>query len=72
MFNCYTQMCISILQIIDLSGNNSFYFTTNLVTGNYSLMTVTGGQGSNILEKIQLKSDGTGFEFFKYLYIRSI
>ena len=47
-------------QIIDLSGNNAFYFTTNLVTGNYSLMTINGRAGSNILEKIQLTSDGTG------------
>ena len=28
-------------------------------------MTSTGGQCSNILEKIQLTSDGTGIEFFK-------
>ena len=34
-------------QIIDLSGNNSFYFTTNLLTGNYNFMTKSGG--SNIL-----------------------
>ena len=52
-------------QIIDLSGNNSFYFTTNLLTGNYNFITKSGGAGSNILEKIQLTSDGTGIEFFK-------
>ena len=52
-------------QIIDLSGNNSFYFTTNLATSNYNFITSTGGAGSNILEKIQLTSDGTCIEFFK-------
>ena len=51
--------------IIDLSGNNGFYFTTNLATGNYNFVTLAGGSGSNILEKIQLTSDGTGIEFFK-------
>ena len=29
------------------------------------LCTLAGGSGSNILEKIQLTSDGTGIEFFK-------
>ena len=52
-------------QIIDLSGNNCFYFTTNLATGNYNFLTLAGGSGSNIIEKIQLTSDGTGIEFFK-------
>ena len=52
-------------QIIDLSGNNSFYFTTDLITSNYNFVTKNGGAGSNILEKIQLTSDGTGIEFFK-------
>jgi len=51
--------------IIDLSGNNGFYFTTNLATSNYNFVTLAGGSGSNILEKIQLTSDGTGIEFFK-------
>ena len=52
-------------QRIDQSGNNSFYFTTNLATSNYNFITTSGGQGSNILEKILLTSDGTGIEFFK-------
>ena len=34
-------------QIIDLSGNNGFYFTTNLATGNYNFVTLAGGSGSN-------------------------
>jgi len=51
--------------IIDLSGNNGFYFTTNLATTNYNFVTLAGGSGSNILEKIQLTYDGTGIEFFK-------
>ena len=41
------------------------YFRTNLATSNYNFITSSGGQGSNILEKIQLTSDGTGIEFFK-------
>ena len=36
-------------QIIDLSGNNSFYFTTNLIAGNYNLLTAIGGKGRDIL-----------------------
>jgi len=52
-------------QIVDLSGNNGFYFTTNLATSNYNFVTLAGGSGSNIIEKIQLTSDGTGIEFFK-------
>ena len=44
---------------IDVSGNKSFYFTTN-VTGNFNVMTITGEAGRNILEKTQLMSDGTG------------
>ena len=39
-------------QIIDLSGNNSFYFTANLTTSNFNFITSYGSQGSNILEKI--------------------
>ena len=54
-------MCTLVTpQIIDLSGNNGFYFTTNLATSNYNFVTLSGGSGSNILEKIQLTSDGTG------------
>jgi hypothetical protein len=52
-------------QIVDLSGNNGFYFTINLATSNYNFVTLAGGSGSNIIEKIQLTSDGTGIEFFK-------
>ena len=39
-------------QTIDLSRNNCFYFTTNLATGNYNFLTLAGGSGSNIIEKI--------------------
>ena len=51
--------------IIDLSGNNSFYFTTNLATENYNFVRFADRSGSNIFEKIQFASDSTGTEFFK-------
>ena len=37
--------------IIDLSGNNSFYFTTNVATGNYYFVTLSGESGRNIFRK---------------------
>ena len=32
-----------------LTGNNSFYFTTDLITSNYNFVTKNCGAGSNIL-----------------------
>jgi hypothetical protein len=53
-------------KIIDLSsGNNSFYFTTNLATSNYNFFQSNNGRGCAVLEKIQLTTDSTGIEFFK-------
>ena len=43
-----TGCSFDLLQIIDLSGINSFYFTTNVVTVNYNLIIMNGGPGCNI------------------------
>ena len=51
----YQTYALSSPNAIDLTGNNSFYFTTNLNTGDYNFISPTGyGRGSNILEKMQL------------------
>ena len=50
-------------QIIDLRGNHSFYFTTDLITSNYNFVTLSknGGAGSNMIEKIQLTLNNLGY-----------
>ena len=49
-----------------MTGNNSFYFTTNLNTGNYNFVSPTGyGRGSNILAKMQLDVAIGGVVFFR-------
>ena len=61
--------CLIIQQtsqkIVDLSGNNSFYFTTNLGLGNYSFLSASNPNGANVLAKIQLTTDSTGLEFHR-------
>ena len=44
---------------------NGVFFTTYLAKGNYKFVTLSAGTESNILDKIELTSDGTGIEFFK-------
>ena len=54
-------------RIVDLSGNNSFYVTTNLGLGNYSFLNSNNTGGANVLAKIQLTTDSTGIEFYNNL-----
>ena len=49
----------------DLSGVNSFFFCTNLHTGNYNFMQENQSKSCNILEKIQMTADVTGINFFE-------
>ena len=50
---------------MDLSGNNSFYVTTNLGIGNYSFLSTTNTGGANVLAKVQLTVDSTGIQFYE-------
>jgi hypothetical protein len=59
-----TTQSLTSVKIVDLSGNNSFYVTTNLATNNYNFINSGNGRGSNVLAKIQLTTDGTGIEFY--------
>ena len=62
----YVMYPLSSPNAIDLTGNNSFYFTTNLNTGNYNFVSPTGyGRGSNILAKMQLDVAIGGVVFFR-------
>ena len=54
-------------RIVDLSGNNSFYLTTNLGLANYSFLNVSNKGGANVLGKIQLTTSPTGVEFYNNL-----
>ena len=54
-------------KIVDLSGNNSFYVTTNLGLGNYSFLSSCNSGGAKVLAKIQLTTDNTGIEFYNNL-----
>ena len=54
-------------KIVDLSGNNSFYVTTNLGLGNYSFLTQSSTGGANVLAKIQLTTSDTGIEYYNNL-----
>ena len=56
-------------KIVDLSGNNSFYLTTNLGhgLGNHSFLSSGNTGGANMLAKIQLTTDNTGIEFYNNL-----
>ena len=62
-----TSCILSSSRIVDLSGNNSFYLTTNLGLGNYSFLSSGNTGGANVLAKIQLTTDNTGIEFYNNL-----
>ena len=62
-----TSCTLTSQKIVDLSGNNSFYFTTNLGLGNQSFLSINNMQGQNVLQKIQLTTESTGIEFFSNL-----
>ena len=59
-----TTCTLTSQKIVDLSGNNSFYFTTNLSLNNQSFLAANNMQGQNVLQKIQLTTESTGVEFF--------
>jgi hypothetical protein len=59
-----TACTLTSQKIVDLSGNNSFYFTTNLSLNNQSFLAANNMQGQNVLQKIQLTTESTGVEFF--------
>ena len=48
-----TSCSLTSSRIVDLSGNNSFYVTTNLGLGNYSFLNSNNTGGANVLAKIQ-------------------
>ena len=54
-------------KIIDLSGNNSFYVTSNLGVANYSFLNSNFTGGANVLAKVQLTTANTGIEFYNNL-----
>ena len=62
-----TACTLTSQKIVDLSGNNSFYFTTNLGLGNHSFLSTNNMQGQNVLAKIQLTTESTGIEFYSNL-----
>ena len=62
-----TSCTLTSQKIVDLSGNNSFYFTTNLGLGNHSFLAKNNMQGQNVLAKIQLTTESTGIEFYSNL-----
>ena len=62
-----TECFLTSTKIVDLSGNNSFYLTTNLGLANYSFLNSNSIGGANVLAKIQLTTDSTGIEFYNNL-----
>ena len=62
-----TSCTLTSQKIVDLSGNNSFYFSTNLCLGNHSFLATNNMQGQNVLAKIQLTTESTGIEFYSNL-----
>ena len=62
-----TECFLTSTKIVDLSGNNSFYLTTNLGLANYNFLNSTSIGGANALAKIQLTTDSTGIEFYNNL-----
>ena len=54
-------------KILDLSGNNSFYVTTNLGLVNYAFLLSSFTGGANVLSKKQLTTANTGIEFYSNL-----
>lgn len=51
-------------RVIDLSGNRSFYFTTQIPTENVNFMTSGNGRVSNYLAAIQMQSDTVGIDYY--------
>ena len=62
-----TNCTLTSTKQVDLSGVNSFYFSTNLGIGNYNFLNKNNTGGANILAKIQLTTDSTGIEFYNNL-----
>ena len=62
-----TNCTLTSTKQVDLSGVNSFYFSTNLGIGNYNFLSKNNTSGANILAKIQLTTDSTGIEFYNNL-----
>ena len=61
----YAGSCkLTSTKIVELSGNNSFYVTTNLGLANQSFLNPNNKGGANVLAKIQLTTDSTGIEFY--------
>ena len=54
-------------KIVDLSGNNGFYFTSSLGLGNHSFLTKSNTGGQNVLAKIQLTTSDSGIEYYNNL-----
>ena len=54
-------------KIVDLSGNNSLYVTTNLGLANHSFLSSNNKGGTNVLAKVQLTTSQTGIEFYNNL-----
>ena len=52
-----THCTLTSTKIVDLSGNNSFYVTTNLGLANHSFLSSNNKGGSNVLAKVQIKPD---------------
>ena len=67
MYKLRTTCTLPSTKIVDLSGNNSFYVTTNLGLANYSFLNPNSKGGSNVLGKIQLTTSQTGIEFYNNL-----
>ena len=62
-----TTCTLTSSKIIDLSGNNSFFVTTNLGLANYSFLNPNSKGDSNVLGKIQLTTSPTAIEFYNNL-----
>lgn len=64
----YPSRCtLTSTKIVDLSGNNSFYVSSNLGLANYSFLNPNNKGGANVLGKVQLTSSQTGIEFYNNL-----
>ena len=60
-----TTCTLTSTKIVDLSGNNAFYVTSDLTLANYSFLNPKNKGGSNVLGKVQLTTSQTGIEFHK-------
>ena len=59
-----TNCTLTSQNLVDLSGNNSFYITTNLALGNYSFLNSNYKGVNNVLAKIQFTTESGGLEFY--------